>query len=239
MQQFKRSRLERKTDNEITRKTIFLGLITIAVFVLLLVFGLPLLIRFSVFLGDTRNRNSAVQSENTLPPLPPRIFVPYEATNSASINIEGSAEAKTKVELMKDDVAIETVEVDESGEFVIENVSLDEGDNIFIARAVSEDGLVSELSKSLEIELDQKVPELTMTNPSEDSVTVDYADFDVVGVSEPGVSVTVNGRVALVDAEGNFKLKMQLVPGKNEMEVVVRDLAGNETKKKITVTYDI
>ncbi len=239
MQQFKRSRLERKADNEITKKTIFLGLVTILIFVLLVVFGLPLLIKFSVFLGEAKNKNNNEQTENVLPPLPPRIFVPFEATNSATVTIMGSAEAKTKVEIMKDDITLETKEVDESGEFTFENVQISEGSNIFVARAIGEECLVSEMSKSLEIVLDQKTPELTMLNPSEDTITVDYSDFDVVGQTESGVSATINGRVSLMEAGGKFKLKMQLVPGKNEMEIVVKDLAGNETKKKITVTYDI
>jgi len=36
-----------------------------------------------------------------------------------------------------------------------------------------------------------------------------------------------------------FKIKMQLQAGENEFEVVVRDMAGNETRKKVKIIYDI
>ncbi|MCX5658086.1 MAG: hypothetical protein NTZ48_07725, partial [Candidatus Omnitrophica bacterium] len=75
--------------------------------------------------------------------------------------------------------------------------------------------------------------------PSEDKVIVDGADFDVVGISDKGVSVSVNGRLALVDDEGKFKLKVQLNTGKNSLEIIVRNSAGNEVKKTIEITYDI
>ena len=78
-----------------------------------------------------------------------------------------------------------------------------------------------------------------MNNPSEDSLIVDSADFDIIGKSEKGVSVLVNNRVAMVDNEGVFKIKMQLNAGKNEIEKIVKDTALNETRKKISITYDI
>ena len=44
MAEFKRSRLNRKTNDQITKKTIFLGLLTIVLGLLVLLFGLPLLV---------------------------------------------------------------------------------------------------------------------------------------------------------------------------------------------------
>ena len=78
-----------------------------------------------------------------------------------------------------------------------------------------------------------------MVNPSEVYLIVDYADFDVVGISEKGVSAWVNNHVAVVDDEGRFKYKLQLAAGDNAIEVRVKDLAGNETKKEIKIKYDI
>ncbi len=44
--------------------------------------------------------------------------------------------------------------------------------------------------------------------------------------------------MAVIDSEGKFKLKLQLNSGKNEVEITVKDNAGNEAKKKIILTYD-
>ena len=86
---------------------------------------------------------------------------------------------------------------------------------------------------------DKQAPILNMINPTESSLTVDYADFDIIGESEKGVSVTINGRLASVDDAGKFKLKIQLNMGKNDIEIIARDDAGNETKKTVSITYSL
>lgn len=238
MAEFKRSRLKRETGEEITKKTVLLGLLTVVLFALIMIFGLPLLVRFSIMLGDIKKGRESEITVKELPPSAPRLIVPFEATNSATLKINGIAESGSQIDLLKNEVLFETTEVDETGEFAFEDVSLDSGVNIFTALARREGGGTSEVSKVLEIVYDDEAPELVMINPSETELTVESDDFDVVGKSETGTSVFVNGRVAMVDDEGRFKLKIQLNAGKNDVEVVVRDLAGNETKKKIQITYE-
>lgn len=239
MAEFHRSRLEKKSDEEITRKTIFLGILTIVVFVLLLVFGLPFLIRFSIILGDLKRGKDTEQGDRVLPPTAPRIVIPYEATNSAIITIGGYAERNVAVELLKNEVSIGRAEVNDNGEFVFSDVPLDQGESVFTAVAISEKGGSGETSKEAKVTFDDKPPSLSMVNPAEESLKVDSADFDVIGQSEKGVVVTVNSRLAMLDDSGKFKIKLQLNTGKNDVEIVVKDLAGNETRKKISITYDI
>lgn len=238
MAEFKRSRLNRKTDEQITKKTVLLGVMTAVLFFVVVFAGLPLLVKFSIFLGETRSRKEVIV-EKVLPPLPPRVVMPFEATNSSKININGLAEAKVQIELLKNDASLSKIETNENGEFVFEDVELNEGDNDFNLVAVSAKGGTSELSKTIKVIFDNKAPTLTMTNPVEDSLKVDNPDFDVVGQSEKGVSVTVNGHVAMVDDTGQFKSKIQLNSGDNDVEIIVRDLAGNETRKKVKITYTI
>lgn len=238
MAEFKRSRLERKKDEQITKKTVFLGFLTVLAFVLIIVFGLPFLINFSIFLGNTKSKKD-VTTENVLPPLAPRLVVPFEATNSSKIKIDGFAESGSVVELLKNEESVGKAEVTQSGDFTFENVELSEGENNFSAIAIKDNNGSSEASKDISVIYDNKQPELKMNNPSEESLTVDSADFDIIGTSEKGVSVLVNNRLATVDSDGNFKIKMQLNAGKNEIEIVVKDAALNETRKKISITYDI
>ncbi len=238
MADFKRSRLERKKEEQITKKTIFLGFLTVLVFVLIIVFGLPFLINFSIFLGNTKS-NKEVNNENVLPPMAPRLVIPFEATSSSKIKIDGFAETGSAVELLKNDESVGRVDVTENGDFSFEDIELSEGENSFAAVVIKDKSGSSEVSKEMIVIFDNKAPELTMTNPSEESLTVDSADFDIIGKSEKGVSVLVNNRVATVDNDGNFKIKVQLNAGKNEIEIIVRDEALNETRKKITITYDI
>ncbi|MCW1949025.1 MAG: hypothetical protein KIH89_001080 [Candidatus Shapirobacteria bacterium] len=239
MAEFKRSRLDRKNNEQITKKTVFLGFITIVLAVVTLVFGLPLLIKLSVFLGQDRNKKQSESEIKKVPPIAPRLIIPYEATNSGEIKVSGFAEAKVTVELFKNDVSVGKTEVTENGDFTFDKLSLNEGENKFTAMASTEESGSGDDSKALVVVYDKKAPELILTNPSEENLTVDYADFDIIGKSESGSSVSVNNRIASIDNEGNFKLKWQLNTGKNELEVTVRDLAGNETKKKIVITYSL
>ncbi len=239
MAEFRRSRLKKTRDDLITRKTVFLGVLTVFLFVAIVVFGLPLLVRFSVFLGNARNQDEEESRVQVLPPMAPRLILPYEATSSARISVKGLAEPGVMVELLKNDVAMEKLEVSEEGEFSFDGVDLLNGKNEFCAIAMTENGGSSDLSKVLVVVFDNEVPDLMMLNPSEEELTVDYDDFDIVGKAESGASVLVNGRVAIVDDDGGFKIKMQLQAGENEFEVVVRDMAGNETRKKVKIIYDI
>lgn len=239
MAEFVRSRLERKSEDQVTKRTVILGILTLVFFFSVLVFGLPFLIKFSIFLGEARNKKGDGVVESVLPPLAPRLMLPFEATNSSGIVINGIAEPGLVVELLKNDVSVEKTNSQTTGEFKFENVSLNTGENKFEAVAISDKGGSSELSKSLVVVFDNESPEIQMINPSEEKLTTDYSDFDVVGKSEKGVSVLVNNHVAMVDDEGKFKIKIQLASGKNEVEIVVKDLAGNEIKKKIEITYDI
>lgn len=239
MTEFKRSRLDRKNNEQVTKKTVFLGSITVVLTILLLVFGLPLLIRLSVFLGQGRSKNQAENEVKKLPPVAPRLVIPYEATNSGEIKVSGFAEAKVTVELFKNDVSVGKTEVTENGDFTFDKLSLAEGQNQFTAMAATEETGSGDDSKAVMVIYDKTAPALSLNNPSEESLTVDYADFDILGKTESGASVSINNRIAVVDNDGTFKLKWQLNTGKNELEITSRDLAGNETKKKITITYSL
>ena len=239
MTQFKRSRLVRKTDEQITKRTALLGVFAVILFISVIIFGLPFLIKFSVFLGESKSNKGDVSKQAILPPLAPRLVIPFEATNSATIKITGFAEANVNVQLVKNDVAGEKIKVSEAGDFSFDNVDLNDGDNTFSAIAMTDNGGSSEASKIINVFYNTKAPQLTMSNPSGDEISVDSADFDVIGRTDKGNSVTVNNRVAMVDDEGNFKLKLQLNSGKNNVEIIVRDSAGNDTKKNITITYSL
>lgn len=234
-----RSRLDRKEDEEITKKTVVLGGVTVLIFIIVLVFGLPLLIKLSVLLGNAKSLSKTDNQVKVLPPLPPRLVVSFEATNSATFTISGVAEPKVEVELMKNDVSLGKKTVDDKGGFIFDDITLDKGGNTFTAVASTEKEGNSELSKAVTVTYDDQPPSINMINPSEDKITVDSADFDVTGKSDKGVSVSVNGKIALVDDEGKFKLKVQLNAGKNSLEIIIRNSAGNETKKTVEITYDI
>jgi hypothetical protein len=239
MAEFKRSRLKRSSQDQITKKTVLLGFLTVISLVVVLVFGLPLLIKFSVFLGEAKLKNSNQVKENILAPLAPRLVIPYEATNSAEIKINGFAEAKVMVEIFNGGLSVGKSEVSDNGDFTFNKVVLNEGKNEFSAAASTEEAGSGDVSKTITVVYDNVPPELILTNPSEENLTVDSADLDIIGKTDSKASVSINNRIAMVDNDGNFKLKWQLNMGKNDLEIISTDLAGNQTKKKISITYSL
>ena len=239
MAEFKRSRLNRKTNDQMTKKTVFLGLITIVSGILVLLYGLPLLIKFSIFLGEGKNKKNNVAEEKMLPPLAPRILRDFEATNSATLKIKGFAEANVNVELFKNDISIGITEVSENGDFVFDKVILDVGDNYFSAIASTEKAGSGDGSETLNVIYDNMAPSLVLNNPSEENLSVDSTDFDIVGKTDKGSSVLINNRIVKVVDDGSFKEKWQLTTGKNDLVIIARDDAGNETKKSISITYSL
>lgn len=235
----RRSRLERKNDEQVTKRTIAVGVLTVALLIAIVVFGLPFLVKFAVFLGESKTKTETnTTNESTLPPLAPRLSLPFEATNSAQITIMGVAEPKTKVELLNNEITVATTDVGDSGDFSFDGINLTNGDNKFSAVAISTDGVRSTVSTELNVSYDTTPPPLDLTTPNEETLTVDKPEYEIAGKSEKGASVTVNDRIAAVDSDGNFKLTYQLDQGKNELTITAADLAGNLTTKKVTITYD-
>lgn len=83
-------------------------------------------------------------------------------------------------------------------------------------------------------------PQLVITEPEEGFLT----NRDAVRVSgtatdEAGIKVvTVNGREAAVDGEGNFTTRVILDEGENIIEVFARNASGGETVETVTITAD-
>lgn len=240
MPEFKRKFFSDNQDkkfDDLTKKTLVFGIGTFALFVLLFVFGLPLLIKFSVFLGE-RRKGIEIKKQVVLPPQPPRLLLPFESTPSAQINLKGFAEPNVLVDLYLDGQKISSKNSDAAGEFSFSGVNLKIGSNVFTAMASLNSDLKSELSSEELIIRDEMPPELVISNPDKDNLTVDYSDFDIIGKTEKKSYVTINNYVASVNDLGEFKMKMQLQLGKNDYTIKSRDEAGNQTTKKVTITFE-
>ncbi len=60
---------------------------------------------------------------------------------------------------------------------------------------------------------------------------------EIEGKTEPEATVTINEEDVEVEKDGSFAHEVSLEVGENEFIVIAKDLAGNETKKTITVEY--
>ncbi|MFH1561479.1 MAG: hypothetical protein ABID04_02775, partial [Patescibacteria group bacterium] len=130
-------------------------------------------------------------------------------------------------------------QADSEGTFGVEKLSLDPGSNEIIALALNEFDNESEASAPLTVEFDNQVPTLELESPS-DGMTVEEATVEVKGKTELGARVWVNERLVIVDQgeqESSFSTSISLKEGGNQITVVAKDSAENQTKKVVTVTY--
>lgn len=87
---------------------------------------------------------------------------------------------------------------------------------------------------------DGAVPEVAISEPDEgfltnrDAVRVSGRAIDETGIER----VTVNGREADVDGDGNFTTRVILDEGVNIIEVTARNVSGGETAETVTVIAD-
>ncbi len=87
-----------------------------------------------------------------------------------------------------------------------------------------------------------RTPDLQITSPVGD-VSTDQLSFTITGTTEPNATVTVDGpRVsqdAVADAQGQFSVKVQLVPGSNVFTIVATDKVTQRDSAQQTRTIDV
>jgi uncharacterized protein YfaP (DUF2135 family) len=77
---------------------------------------------------------------------------------------------------------------------------------------------------------------LEVTEP-QDEITVNTSTIQVKGVTTADATVSVNGFLVDVGADGKFSTTVSLEQGPNSIEVVASDSQGNENSQVLTVIY--
>lgn len=214
-----------------------------------LVIVLTLTFLFSLFLLNFGTKGlvtfvSWLGKKDTLPPpatekplLPPRLFPLPIATNSAQMTVRGLAESRSKVEIFLNNKLIGSTFADEEGRFALEKVRLKEGENQIYAISKKENHQ-SPPSNSIFSILKSKAPRLKIISPSPNTViSQKEGEVKIEGKTDPNVSLLINKRWVIVQSDGSFSFQLPLSKGKNKIEIIAEDVAGNRTLKELTVTY--
>ncbi|SHF76437.1 cell wall-binding repeat-containing protein [Ornithinibacillus halophilus] len=168
----------------------------------------------------------------------PAITSPVDGTitNEANVTVEGSASPTTTLNLLNNGEVVDSVDIDESGNFAID-VELSEGENVLKAESYV-DGEMATESETVTVTLDSESPDLTITNPI-DGELLNNETVTVEGtVSDAHLDyVEVNGEQAPV-SDGMFSKRIMLDEGENVIDVVAYDLAGNMSQQSATVNVD-
>lgn len=169
---------------------------------------------------------------------PPVLNIPYEATNTAQINIRGYATPNSKVKIYIDDEPKQTVSVLDDGSFAIENVILNLGANNIYGKTISEQDKESLPSKTIRIIYDNEKPILEIFEP-EDGKNIEGGDkkVKVRGKSEPQAKVFINDALVVVSPDGTFNMDYPLNEGDNIITIKSVDRANNSTETVRRVTF--
>jgi len=230
------SRLRRFEERRQRRRLVLpvLGILTLLAF--LGIFGLRLLVVFSIMIDRLRGSSPQQQTQTIL--LAPVLNPIPAATNSAALAVNGIGTAGASVIIYVNESERKKVIISDEGTFFLSPVKLSEGTNTISARITDEKGNASDLSNVLTIFYKKTPPSLDIASPVDGAViSGEPKNVTVSGTTDEQVSVTVNGRLVFVRLDGSFVYEYPLSDGETILTIVATDTAGNQTIVERKVTY--
>jgi len=233
----KRSRINQKVQRQTQRNLLLVAVGVISLALVFLFFGIKLLVNFSLFVEKKSDiAGSELQTDSYIPP---PIFDPVtEATNSASIDISGTAGGGKYVIIYINGKQGGKADIKKNSSFSFKDLSLDQDENNIKIKAVDQSKKESKFSQTIQIIYTTKSPDLSIDFPT-DGQTYHKSDNPVKirGKTNPGVKVTINDFWAVTDNDGNYTYSYQLRSGENDLRILATDAAGNKIEKSLRVTY--
>ena len=224
-------------EERIQRKRLIValgGMIGLIIF--LFMFGLKILVGFSIFVDRMRG-NPPQQPQTRELILPPTLDILPQATNSASVALTGKGDPGRTIALYIDDEEPVTLTVQNDGTFSLVK-RLSEGAHTVSAKAKNDKETESVLSNVIRVTIMRQKPELTIASPAYGSRIVGEANtIAVKGKTGPDNMVIVNDRTAVVASDGSFSYTLALSEGDTTIRITATDPAGNQTTLERRVTY--
>lgn len=203
--------------------------------ILFVLYGVPVVLGLSGTISNWRRSPVNPSVEKPVVPTAPKLSEDMIATSSARAVVRGVSDPKVTIELTQNGQLLTTVETLTDGTFS-QDVSLEKGENKFSARAVNPTGEKSEVSNTYVLSYLSAQPKLDVQSPK-DGDNTKTSPISISGQTDPGDSVTINDRLAIVNEDGKFNYAINLSNGDNKIKVVASDQAGNQTTKELTIKY--
>lgn len=209
----------------------------IAIFIFLGVFGVRILIGFSLFVDKLRGTPQQQVAQQLI--LPPELDPIPIATNSATIAVSGKGQAGMTVIVYINDTDTEKTTVDKDGSFNIPSVNLIDGSNTISAKQADDKNNVSALSEVFTIVSKKSKPLLEVSYPTDNQqIRQDQSSITVTGkTNDETNTVTVNDRLAIVRSDGSFSYDLNVPEGDSVMKIVATDTAGNQMTVERKINY--
>lgn len=232
-----RSRLNTIQQKRNNRTAFLLILGTIGILLLFGFSGVSLLSKLAVFSEKFRTNNDS-ENADFIPPPPPILNAPFSATNSAQFTLVGTAEPKSIIYLSQNSIDPVNTTTLPDGTFEFPLLNLREGDNSFAAIAIDQANNQSPKSQPTTVFYSKSPPKLEIESPKQDQYFYgSNTRIEIKGKSDSNVRVTVNGRLLIVNQNGDFSTLYTPNPNDNKLIFVATDQAGNQTTKEVPIFY--
>jgi len=233
---FYRSRLLKKQERKNLRLAIIFALLSFSLIFGIIFLGPTIFIKLSLFLANLRSSSQSPQLEDKIPPAPPQLVIPFDATPSAKINLSGFAEPGVKIEIFLNGISKETLVADNDGNFQLSNLEIGNDENEIYAVATDNAGNISQPSPKTIITFDNTPPKLEISEPENKATFYGISKtIEIKGETDEDATVSVNDHLATMEAGGKFRYSLTLAIGTNNVKIVATDKAGNQTEKELTV----
>lgn len=231
------SRLNRYQEQKL-QKRLFLTIAgSIALIAFFVFFGLQILINFSVFV-DTIRGTPKDQPKETPILLPPRLDPLPEATNSGTLTITGNGQPGMIAIIYVNDSEENRTTIATTGAIKVSDIKLVDGHNAISAKITDDKGNMSNLSNVITTTISKKLPKLEVNEPKPDTlITNEEGVVNLTGKTEESNTITINGRVVVIKADGSFSANISLAEGENTLITIATNQAGNQAKDERKVTY--
>jgi flagellar hook assembly protein FlgD len=188
--------------------------------------------RIALSVTDHAGNRSSITRQVTLILKPPDIVVDNPPSdlwiNQKLLSVQGRVPPGTALTVNGTEAT-----VDKEGEYNVD-ILLQEGENILAFEASDAVGNVATTERR--VFLKTRPPAISLSSVKE-GMEVREPSLLVVGQTEVGASVRLNGRELAVDSRGGFQGLVSLVQGDNVVKAEVVDRAGNVTTLSRRVTF--
>lgn len=222
-----------------TKKHLIITIIVVFILgYLLITWGIPGLIgSLTVFNKLKPENNKVVANISDGAIAPPILNIPFEATSSANLIINGYASPDSEVKIYLDDELKSTTTTGSDGSFSASDIILSKGQNNIYGKTVN--GNKESLpSKTIRVVFNDDKPKLEVSEPT-DGHEVKGGDkkITISGSTDPDNLVSVNGQTTIVNSDGTFSLTVSLNEGDNTISILATTPIGNISKIERRVKY--
>lgn len=229
------SRLAKKEEKKLMVQIVWFVLIGVVILLAFVFLIMPAAIRlFFQFLDG----NKGLEVSDRIPPQVPILVAPLDATNSATVALNGYAEANSKVIFVLNGAEISRVTATAEGTFT-QDLRLETGENLLETYGADDAGNESPRSSTYKIFMDTEPVEIKIDEPTNGAQIEGRKNQTLIikGTTKPDAKIYVNDRLNYGKPDGSFSVNFALSEGENQLKLRVVDKAGNQAESELTVHF--